>query len=61
MTKPKTDGFLARFFRWLVSGTLTLIVVAGAVAAVMFGAAALAKRSTDVPKPRGGRNHQGGG
>lgn len=51
MTGSQKTGFLARMSRWILSGTLTLIVAAGAVAAVMFGAAALANRSADVPEP----------
>ena len=51
MSQRKKSGFLARAVRWVVSSTLTVVVVAGAVAAVMFGAAALANRSGDVPEP----------
>ncbi|NNL17419.1 MAG: efflux RND transporter periplasmic adaptor subunit [Boseongicola sp.] len=51
MSKPETTGLLKRAMRWVVSSTLTLVVVAAAVAAVMFGAAALANRSSDVPLP----------
>ena len=51
MTGSQKTGFPARMSRWILSGTLTLIVIAGAVAAVMFGAAALANRSADAPEP----------
>ncbi|MBT8415121.1 MAG: efflux RND transporter periplasmic adaptor subunit [Boseongicola sp.] len=51
MTETTKRGFLSRAVRWVLSSTLTLIVVAGAVAAVMLGAAALANRSADVPEP----------
>ena len=51
MTEEKKPGLLKATVRWVASTALTLGVVAGAGAAVMFGAAALAERSDQVPEP----------
>ena len=52
MTDEKKPGLLKKTLKWTASTALTLGVVAGAGATVMFGASALAERSDQVPEPQ---------